>query len=187
MAKSGKKKPGRKRKQDVARTPSGRISRAKGVNFEDAPQQVVWQARRRQQHGPMPITKATTSVGPEEAKRLSQRGSVLARMLADGLISKDQLAAGEDYCQRYMRYAALVGLPRHTPQGSSWGEINGLSSPDRTDEAMIAKREHAVDCAALTQCSAGVSLMVQRVCVSDEDGAPNLLKEGLDALIKARA
>lgn len=183
----GKSKRGRKPKQNVERTASGRISRAKPVAFEDGPQQVVLQARRRALRGVMPIDKATRPVGKDEAVRLGKRGSVLGCMADDKHITAEMQAAGDDYCQRYMAYAALNGMPRPTPQGPAYGEVRGGSRPDRIKAAMAAKAEHFADQRVLTHCSAGVRWAIKRACVLDEAAPPHLVREGLIALMKARA
>lgn len=181
-----KKKPGRKRKTGVARTPSGQISRAAPARFEDAPQQTVLQARRRALRGVMPIDKATSPVGKDEAVRLSKLGSVLSRMVDAGTITAEMQAAGDDYCQRYITYASLNGMPRPTPQGPAYGAVRGSTRPDRINAAIAAKADHAVDQKALTQCTSGVLWAIKRVCVMDEAAPPHLVREGLVALMKAR-
>ncbi|MEP2955541.1 MAG: hypothetical protein ABJN39_09390 [Sulfitobacter sp.] len=180
------KKVGRKRKQGVARTENGRISRAKAVPFEESPQQVVLQARRRALRGPMPIDMAMRPVGKDEAVRLGKRGSVLGCMADDRHITAEMQAAGDDYCQRYMTYAALNGMPRPTPQGPAYGEVRGGSRPERLRAAQAAKDEHFADQRVLTHCSAGVRWAIKRACVLDEAAPPHLVREGLMALMKAR-
>lgn len=180
------KKAGRKRKQGVTRTENGRISRAKPQPFEEGPQQVVLQARRRALRGVMPIDRATRPVGKDEAVRLGKRGSVLGCMADDKHITAEMQAAGDDYCQRYMTYAGLNGMPRPTPQGPAYGEVRGGSRPERIRAAIAAKAEHFADQRVLTHCSAGVRWAVKRACVLDEAAPPHLVREGLMALMKAR-
>lgn len=181
-----KAKPGRKRKAGVARTPSGRISRAAPERFEDAPQQVVLQARNRMMQGVMSIERATRPVSKAEAERLSKRGSVLGRMVDDKAITTEMMAAGDDYCQRYIAYASLNGMPRPTPQGPSYGAVRGGSRPDRIKAAIAAKADHMADQRALTHCSSGVSWAVKCACVMDESAPQHLVREGLMALMQAR-
>lgn len=182
-----KKRPGRKQKTGVARTATGRISRAKQEAFEDSPQQTVLQARRRAQKGMMPIDKATRPVGKDEATRLSKRGSVLQRMADDGSITPEMMAAGDDYCERYIAYASLNGMPRPTPQGPAYGAVRGGTRPERIKAAIAAKAEHMADQRVLTtHCAAGVRWAIKRACVMDEAAPVHLVREGLIALVRGR-
>ena len=180
-------KAGRPKKEGVARTPSGQISRAKPEAFEDSPQQTVLQARRRSLKGIMDIGKATRPVSKDEAVRLGKRGSVLGCMADEQIITAEMLAAGDDYCQRYTKYASLNGLPRPTPQGPAYGAVRGGTRAENTRAANVAKADHMADQRALTHCSAGVRWAIRRACVMDEAAPPHLVREGLIALIKARA
>ena len=193
-----KRKPGK-------RTASGRLSRSKTAiaerkasdqkaAFEAGPMQTVLQARNRQlgkfsQPNPNSAAKwrakATRPVSKEEVKerRLMQRGSVLGRMLADGLISEQMAAAGDDYCQRYISYAAMNGLPRPTPQAMAYGEVRGGSRAENLRLAAISKAEHLQDQRILRQCRAGVMWAMKRSCVLDEPAPVQLVIEGLRALL----
>lgn len=201
MGKGSKKAHNRK---TGARTPTGRLSEAKAAidaraenerreAFEDGPMQTVLRARRRQRREfrqPDDLKKwwdqESRSVTKEQVKNqaLDKRGSVLGRLLADGHMTEQQVAAGEDYCERYTRYAALNGLPRPTPQGPAYGAVRGGSRPERPDAAMKAKAAHMADQRILSKCSAGVSWAIKRACVTDEAAPLHLIREGLDALVK---
>lgn len=215
-------KAGRPPKQNVARTPSGQISRAKVEPFEEGPQQTVLRARNRMRkpfvepHCPddwekpvyeiseigsvskgslrktekravkaradmlKPVTKA-------DGERLKRRGSVLGCMVDDKIITAEMQTAGDDYCQRYITYASLNGLPRPTPQGPAYGAVRGGARPERIAAAVAAKSDHMADQKALTQCSSGVRWAIKRACVMDEAAPPHLVREGLIALMKARS
>lgn len=200
MGKGDKKAHNRKAGK---RTPSGRLSRAKDQvaqrqqdaerqAFEEGPQQTVLKARRRhrqkfrepanpdawREEQRKPVSK------PQAKKqRLDARGSVLGRMWADGQITDQQRAAGDNYCARYLRYAALNGMPRVTPKVGSYGEVTGGSRAERLDAAMAAKAEHDRDQAILRHCTAGVRWAMKRACVTDEAAPAHLVKEGLQALV----
>ncbi len=194
---------GRPRKK-VKRTASGQPSRsaeakadAVRVAFEEGPMQVALKARRR--HAVTfkePANAASASkwrkrdarpVSKDEmtAEKLQHRGSVIGRLWADGRITDQQLAAGSDYCERYIRYAALHGLPAPTPQGISYGEVRGGSRPDRLRAAMEAKRQHDADQNILRKCSAGVIWAIKRACVLDDAAPEHMICEGLQALVSA--
>lgn len=188
------------------RTASGRLSRAKDEvarrraedrreAFEQDARQTVYKARdrhRREFRQPAPDAaekwreKVTAPVQKPTVKkhRLDKRGSVLGRWLADGKLTEEQVAAGEDYCQRYVEYAALNGLPRVTPTGASYGAVRGGSRPERLEAARRAKAAHAADQAKLRHCRAGVRWAIKRACVLDERAPLSMVREGLQALLK---
>ena len=196
---------GDKKRKPGKRTPSGRLSRSKAAvaerreedkraAFEAGPMQTVLQARNRKRaafkqpsakHARKWRDKATRPVSKAEVKerRLMQRGSVLGRMLADGAISEQMAAAGDDYCQRYISYAATNGLPRPTPQAMAYGEVRGGSRAENLRIAAISKAEHFQDQRILRQCSAGVLWAIKRACVLDEPAPVRLVVEGLKALL----
>lgn len=190
MSKTKRAKASRKRK-DVVREPNGRASRRREdverVAFEEGPHQTVLQARRRVLKGIMPIDRATRPVSKDEAVRLGKRGSVLACMVEDNHITPEMQAAGDDYCARYIAYAGTNGLPRPTPQGPAYGAVRGGSRPERISAAIAAKKDHMVDQSALVHCTSGVRWAIRRACVMDEAAPPHLVREGLIALMKARA
>ena len=193
MAKA-KRKPGK-------RTATGQLSRSKAAKadraateqrtaFEDGPMQTVLKARRRHKatfrepHDPARYRrKDAAPVTRDEARALADQGSVLGRMKAAGHITPEEVAAGADYCQRYITYAALNGLPRPTPQGAAYGEVRGASRPERIRAAIAAKAAHDTDQRILRHCSAGVVWAIKRACVLDEAAPPHLVSEGLKALI----
>lgn len=189
--KSSQRKEGR-------RTPSGRLSRSKSAKrasrdraerqaFEDGPQQTVLQARRRQLRGVkcMEADRAPVSKDQAHKLRLRDRGSVLGIWMADGKLTRDQVRAGEDYCQRYGRYAQLCGLPKPTAKISSYSDARGGGSrPDRIEAARRAKAEHDHDRNILRHCSPhNVLWAMKRACVLDEVAPLDLVRAGLDALL----
>lgn len=125
-----------------------------------------------------PVTKAEM-----EMRKLQHRGSVLGNLWADGKITDAQRAAGMDYCQRYITYAALNGLPRATPQGPSYGAPRGGTRPERLRAAAAAKAEHMRDQHILRRCTSGVLWAIKRACVTDEAAPLHLILEGLQALV----
>jgi hypothetical protein len=197
---------GRQRKNGK-RTASGQLSRsaearaearqaAERVSFEQGPMQTVLQARRRHRRAitvaiesnPQPWRKAdATPVSKEQMVRqkLRERGSIIGVMWAEGKLTAQELAAGNDYCQRYLSYASLNGLPRPTPQAPSYGEVRGGSRPERIRAAIAAKAAHVEDQRILRHCSAGVVPAIMRACVRDEAAPTHQVKEGLAALVKA--
>jgi hypothetical protein len=192
------------RRQEGQRTASGALSRSKAARqqrqaaqemqrFEEAPQQVVWSARRRvlsefsepqdaakwRARYMAPVTKAEL-----KATGLEQAGSVLGRLQVVGDLSKEQMSAGEDYCQRYVDYAVLNGLPKLTAKTSSYSEVRGrINRPERLAAAMAAKDAHLKDQRRLATCSAGVKWAIKRACVLDEEAPLHLIREGLNALL----
>lgn len=131
--------------------------------------------------------KTSGPVSKEQAAthKLDARGSVLGIMWADGHITAQDREAGADYAQRYGTYAALVGLPRPTPQAQAYGEVRGTSRPENIRAARMAKAAHDADQHVLRHCSAGVMWAITRACVMDEAAPLHLVQEGLRALVKA--
>ena len=189
------------------RTASGRLSRSTAAvserqeeerkqEFSQDARQTVYQARYRhrlkfrqpeeQKAADTWRKKVTSPVEKQQVKqhKLDRRGSVLGKWLADGKLTEEQVSAGEDYCQRYVRYAALNGLPRATPAGASYGDVRGGSRALRIEAAQKAKAAHAVDQAKLRHCRAGVRWAIKRACVLDEAAPLSMVKEGLDALLR---
>ena len=204
MGKGDRKAHNRKKGK---RTASGQLSRAKGAvaerheeerreEFSQDARQTVYQARYRhrlefrQPEKPKEAeawrNKVTSSVDKQKVKqhKLDSRGSVLGRWLAEGKLTEEQVSAGEDYCHRYVRYAALNGLPRATPAGASYGDVRGGSRALRIEAAQKAKAAHAADQAKLRHCRAGVRWAIKRACVLDEAAPLSMVKEGLDALLR---
>ena len=130
----------------------------------------IWKRERR------PVTK-------EEAAKLVDLGSILGKMKAAGHITAREAAAGSDYCQRYITYAATHGLPRPTPQGPAYGEVRGASRPERIKAAIAARSAHEADQRILRHCSAGVTWAIKRACVLEDAAPRHLVKEGLAALV----
>jgi hypothetical protein len=197
---------GRKRKAGAKRQPNGRINH-KHQAFEEGPQQVVLRARRRARKpvpvlecaGRQPTVQEITDhkqkteayrqadqkpVTKDQAKsqKLSERGSVLGNWLADGLLTREQVQIGEDYCARFMAYTSLNGLPRATAGISGYGDIRGGTQPDRIKAAVAAKAAHMADQARLRHCTAGVRAAMRRACVTDDPAPLHLVREGIDAL-----
>lgn len=180
-------KAGRKRKATNNRMPSGRINQRRQA-FEEGPQQVVLSARRRHHRGVRSIDADKRPVTKEQAKalRLTDRGSFLGNLMADGKLTAEQVEAGENYCQRYIAYAVLNGLPKITPQIAGYGAVRGMSRVERLDAAMAAKAVYSADQSRLRHCSAGVRQAIKRACVLDEPAPVHLVREGLDALLYAK-
>ena len=130
--------------------------------------------------------KMLRPVSKDDAARLGKRGSVLGCMADDKTITAEMQTVGDDYCQRYITYASLNGMPRPTPQGPAYGAVRGGTRPERVRAAIAAKADHMADQRVLTQCSAGVRWAMKRACVMDEAAPPHLVREGLMALMKAR-
>ncbi|WP_422073914.1 hypothetical protein [Tranquillimonas rosea] len=187
------------------REPSGKLSRkpdhveqrrseAAAKAFEESEMQTALMARRRHRREfREPVDpkswreKDAKPVSKQQMKnqQLDKRGSVLGSMWADGDITEEQHAAGLDYCERYISYSALNGLPRPTAQAASYGAVRGGSRPDRLKAAMAAKADHAEDQRILRQCSAGVTWAIKRACVTDEQAPVKQVREGLQALVNA--
>jgi hypothetical protein len=186
------------------REPNGRPSRRKGdtarrheeaerLAFEDGPMQTVLRARRRhkaafreptdpdkyQRRDARPVSKQEM-----REQKLDARGSYLGTLWADGKITDQELAAGQDYCHRYREYAALNGLPAPTPKVGSYGEIRGGSRPDRIARARAARAQHETDQAILRSCAAGTRWAMRRACILDEPAPLRLVKTGLAELVK---
>ncbi|MGI3168409.1 hypothetical protein ACRARG_04605 [Pseudooceanicola sp. C21-150M6] len=198
----GDRRGGHNRKQGK-RTSSGQLSRSatalaenqdreQRTQFEEGPTQTVLKARRmhrtpfkepkrpekwREKHD-KPVSKQEV-----REKRLDAVGSVLGRLWADKHITDQQLAAGQDYCERYLRYSSLNGLPRVTPKIANYGEVTGGSRPDRIKAAIAAKAAHDADQRILRKCSAGTLWAMKRACVADEAAPIHLIREGLQALV----
>lgn len=115
--------------------------------------------------------------------KLLDRGSFLGRLHAEGEITDRELSAGQDYCQRYITYASLNGLPRPTAKGSNIGVSGGGSRPDRLEAAIRSKAAHMDDMAILRGCSAGVIWAMKRGCITDDEAPVSLVREGLRALV----
>lgn len=200
MAKTKRKRRALRKPDEINREANGRPSRRKSdieardaVAFEEGPSQVVLRARRRhrtpyrdddaqayRKKDEKPVTKEQV-----KTMRLDQRGSVLGRLFADGKISAQELAAGNDYCERYLSYASLNGLPKPTPSAPSYGEVRGGSRPERIRAAIAAKAAHLSDNHVLRTCTAGVIPAIMRSCVRDESAPTYQIKEGLAALVRA--
>ena len=166
------------------RDKNGRLSRkAEDVEaraFEESPAQTVLQARLRHKTG-----KATTGpVSKDQVKThgLDKRGSVLGKLAADRIITGSQQQAGEDFCDRYTRYAALNGIPRATAQGAAYGEVRGLGAGDMTQAAIKARKLHMHDVALLNCYGKHVKQAVFDACVLDQPTNNDLLRVGLKAL-----
>lgn len=204
MGKGSRKSPNRKTGR---RTASGALSRSKAAkqerqevedvrSFAEAPQQVVWQARRRQQTAFQepensatwrskqlaPVTKAEV-----QKHGLDLAGSILGRLVVQGELTKEEMAAGEDYCDRYLRYTALNGLPRPTPRMLRYSAVKGrANTADRIEAAVAVKKAHFRDRRALDQCGEAVRLAVEQASVHDQPAPIKALKIGLNALIECR-
>lgn len=195
-----------------AREPSGRLSRKKEDvatrAFEEGPQQTVLQARRRTNEPfSQPVDTwslderevlksdeackkwrermtAPVSKGEASRKGLLERGTVLWSLCADGEITREQAAAGDNFAARYVRYASLNGLPKITPSGSSYGDVRGGSRPERLEAARLAKADHMIDRRIIMSCSAGAWWAMVRTCVENEPAPIYLLKLALSALVE---
>lgn len=188
----------RKKRKDVLRTASGRPSRSKEaaeyaerVAFENGPQQTVLQARRNHIGAFKEPTNAeayraelAATVSKEQAKaaKLHNRGTVLGNLWADGKITDQMLAAGNDYAQRYAAYASLNGLPLPNPASSSYGAVRGGERPERLRAAVAARVAHKADADALYGCGHGVRDAVHKVAVLDTRAPLRLVVKGLKRL-----
>ncbi|WP_386681858.1 hypothetical protein [Loktanella sp. R86503] len=179
------------------RTKSGQLSRAKDEvdrrTFEESDTQTVLKARRRHRReftqpadaeawrkkDAAPVTKAQATL-----HKLDARGSILGILWAEGKITAQEREAGQDYCQRYIKYASTNGLPRPTVQGCAYGEVRGNSRPDNIRAAIAAKEAHRVDQNILRKCSSGVIPAIMRACVREEKAPLHQIKEGLQALVQ---
>ncbi len=166
------------------RDKNGRLSRkvddVEARTFQESPAQTVLQARLRHKTGAAtvgPVTKDQV-----KAHSLDKRGSVLGNLLADRVITASQHAAGEDFCERYTRYAALNGIPRATAQGAAYGEVRGSNGGDMTQAAIKARKLHMHDMALLACYGKHVRKAVFDACVLDEPVNNDLLRVGLKAL-----
>lgn len=188
----GDRKRGRPPK-DGPREPNGRIRRAKGARYtadldtieratiEQDPRQQVWQTRARHlgHIAADPLNKDTIS-----ALRLDMRGSVLGRWLADGKLTPKQVAAGEDYAHRRLRFRALTGLPPETPAAASYGAVRGGGADPDPEVADRARRAYTDAQAALAMHGPAVRFAMHRACVLDVAAPVHLVRIGCRALIR---
>ena len=151
--------------------------------------QTALQARKRQLLGVTDISAATRPVSKDEAakRRLMDRGSVLGRLWADGVITAQELAAGNDYCDRFLAYSRLTGLPSPTISSVPLGDARGRGlAPDRPAAAERAREAHYQDQHLLRATGElGVLWSMERACIRDEEAPARLVKLGLAALVAA--
>lgn len=100
-------KPGRKRRQGVRRTPSGRVSRA-GVPA--AAEHVAQVEVRMRQHG----------LSREQAMD-QKAGSVVGRWRLKGLLSEAQYLAGQEFLRLYDGFKRAVKAPDALTRGGELG------------------------------------------------------------------
>lgn len=181
---------GRPRKDGVARTESGRISRSaqqkmrsERESVREARETVV--KRRMRQFG---ITEAQAS------NRLW--GFPLGALYAGGRITKEEFDAGQAYCADMVAYYGLTGIPFPTVRAQDIFRVAGYSGEISTEQARRARvasnRYMALQGLLLSSGRNGRQVMetVNKVCFLDYDIThwPNhmiaLLRKGLKVLAK---
>ncbi len=186
---------GRPRRSNVARTPSGQISRSAGQR--EANENVIMQTvleQRRRNHG----LKQT------QAKR-AEAGYVLGRIYLDdqlgehrqaNSLARVRLEAGNRYAEDVARYFGLTGIPFPSARAQNLFAVRGHLGEDSSSRS-AATRAAANRMMDLEGCLLGchwqgrqVATTIRNVCVIDIEearGWPEHMMEwlriGLDALV----
>jgi hypothetical protein len=168
---------GRPRKEEAERYPSGQI---KPSWTEAEAKSVVMDARKRL-HG------ANMNDSPHA-------GYTLGRIYLDGNITKEQLDAGDSYCEAIARYHRLTGVAFPSARAQSLFSVRGHEGDISQDTAMKARQASntmMMLTGLLLRCEDGPQVrgMVQGICVMDYEhmrdlkGQQNIwLRRGLSAL-----
>lgn len=169
-----RRKGGRPRKQGVARTQSGAISRSAEARAERVQEVVAVALDARMRHTGLPRAKASDPMA----------GSALGLLLLDKRITREQYEAGVAYAETMARYYAATGIPFPSARAMDIFRVRGLSgdpTPDSEAKARAIANGVMKMEGAFLSCAEGP--MVKRktfeVCVLDEQNARNWPKHTL--------
>jgi hypothetical protein len=177
---------GRPRKEGE-RYPSGDIKRSETAREAMS---VAIEARRRIDGWGEKVTDDTV--------RGQLAGYTLGRMRLDGLITEDQLKAGDEYAEIHARYRRLVGLPAPSVRAQSLFSIKGHDGDVTESITVRARRATNANMEMeriLLQCVDGpqVRALTYNLVVLDYEhlrgmGSQQLLwlRRGLDAIAKRK-
>lgn len=178
-------KRGRPLMPDVEREPNGRASRRKLAvivrkdESERAVKSVAMEARER-----------LYGISDKMSDR-PEAGYTLGRLFLFGMITKEQLDAGNHMAEDFARYYGLTGVPFPSARAQDLFRVRGMPGPDRADAARAASNAiMAIEMALglADQSGRPVTTVTKRVCVQDDDTNIHhaytllMLQKGLSAL-----
>lgn len=168
MARRRSKGGGRKKKPNMPRTQTGRISRAKGVAEKAAQEETERQAMET-----ATIARMRHTGLPEEMAKKQEAGTVLGLLHFDRRISDWEYKVGKRYAQAMCAYYALTGVSFPSPRAQDLFAVHGYDGDETQSRAARARaatnRMMELDGALLRSCGQGrmVKTKTFEVCVLD--------------------